>query len=495
MLRARRRIIVHRLTIDTSRGQCTNARGARSSLGTQGNPGAETHTFLYCAARSQTGIVDASGDTGVTSTPGFCVTARIHFEGSLFMAGNRCLTYLAPGRVEVQDWDYPKLETLAGRRLDHGAILKVLASGICGGDLNLVRGRKSPALAAPYRLGHEVTGEVLEVGRDVEVIKPGDIVSVPFVIACGRCNKCKEGYTHHCELLGPGHAAPDYGYSLLGGQAEYIAVPYADFNLLRYPHRDEALERLLDFALLADLFPTGYHGALSAGVVTGARALVAGAGPVGLACATACFLLGAAVVFVADFNRDRLAQAASFGCVPIDLGEQPDIRAAVHATTRTTSDVDAAIDCVGFAARGHGSSDDGDGGDSLLNTLIEVVRPAGRVALLGEYVTEDLGAPTAAARRGRLPLDVGVSWARSHVVVTGRCPVMRYNGRLMRLLQHERVPFARHVNATPIPLERGPQAYREMEAGAAVKFVLDPHGAIARGRAAMAASTAKAVGS
>jgi glutathione-independent formaldehyde dehydrogenase len=411
------------------------------------------------------------------------------------MAGNRCLVYLAPGRVEVQGWDYPKLETPAGRRIDHGAILKVLASGICGGDLNLVRGRKRPALPAPYRLGHEVTGEVLEVGRDVEMIKRGDIVSVPFVIACGRCNKCKEGYTHHCELLGPGHAAPDYGYSVLGGQAEYIAVPYADFNLLRYPHRDEALERLLDFALLADLFPTGYHGAVSAGVVTGSRALVAGAGPVGLACATACFLLGAAVVFIADFNRARLEQAASFGCVPIDLGENRDIRSAVHATTRTTSDVDAAIDCVGFAASGHGSPEDGDAGDSLINTLIEVVRPAGRLALLGEYVMEDLGAATGSARRGRLPVDVGLSWTRSHVVVTGRCPVMRYNGRLMRLLQHGRVPFARHVNATPISLEEGPNAYRQMDAGAAAKYVLDPHGVIARRSKAKATVEAGASGS
>lgn len=406
------------------------------------------------------------------------------------MAGNRCLVYISPGTVEVQDWDYPKLETPTGRRLAHGAILKVLASGICGGDLNLVRGRKRPALPAPYRLGHEVTGEVLEVGRDVEVIKPGDIVSVPFVIACGRCNKCKEGYTHHCEYLGPGHAKPDYGYSLLGGQAEYIAVPYADFNLLRYPHRDEALEKLLDFALLADLFPTGYHGALSAGVTTGSRAFVAGAGSVGLACATACFLLGAAVVFVGDLNRTRLQQAASFGCVPIDLGETQDIRAAVQATTRTTSDVDAAIDCVGFAARDHGSDADGSGVSALLSALIEVVRPAGRVALLGEYVTEDLGAPTASARRGRLPLDVGASWAKSHIVATGRCPVMRYNGRLMRLLQHDRVPLAQHVNATPIPLEQGPQAYLEMAEGAAVKYILDPHGVIARRKAATAAAAA-----
>lgn len=411
------------------------------------------------------------------------------------MGGNRCLVYLAPGRVEVQDWDFPKLETPAGRRLDHGAILKVLASGICGGDLNLVRGRKRPILPAPYRLGHEVTGEVLEVGRDVEVIAPGDIVSVPFVIACGRCNKCREGYTHHCELLGPGHAAPDYGYSLLGGQAQYIAVPYADFNLLRYPHRDEALERLLDFSLLADLFPTGYHGALSAGIVTGSRALVAGAGPVGLACASACFLLGAAVVFVADFNRARLEQAASFGCVPIDLGGNPDIRSAVHATTRTTSDVDAAIDCVGFSASGHRHADGADGAGSLLNTLIEVVRPAGRVAILGEYVTEDLGAATPSSRRGRLPLDVGVSWTRSHVIATGRCPVMRYNGRLMRLLQHRRVPFASQVNATAIPLEEGPDAYRQMEAGAAVKFVLDPHGVMAGGRSATAAVEAGSAGS
>ena len=411
------------------------------------------------------------------------------------VTANRCVVYVAPGKVEVQGWDYPRLETpIGGRRLEHGAILKVLASGICGGDLNLVRGRKRPALPAPYRLGHEVTGEVLEVGRDVEIIKPADIVSVPFVIACGRCNKCKEGYTAHCEYIGPDHAQPDYGYSLLGGQAEYIAVPYADFNLLRYPHQDEALDKLLDFALLADLFPTGYHGALSAGVTTGSRAFVAGAGPVGLACASACFLLGAAVVFVGDFNRERLRQAASFGCVPVDLGQTDDIRSMVHATTRTTSDVDAAIDCVGFAAQGHGREADGSAAATLLNSLIEVVRPAGRVAILGEYIADDLGARTASARRGRFGLDLAATWAKSHVVVTGRCPVMRYNGRLMRLLQHDRISFARHVNAIPVPLEQAAEAYRKMEEGVAAKYVLDPHGAIASRQSMAPATVARGAG-
>src|ERR1700704_532427 len=211
------------------------------------------------------------------------------------MPSNRGLAYMGPGKVEIQSIDFPKLE-IGSRKCQHGVILKIVSTNICGSDQHMVRGRTT----APHGLilGHEITGEVIEAGRDVEYIKLGDICSVPFNIACGRCRNCKEGKTGICLNVNPARPGAAYGYvdmgGWIGGQAEYVMVPYGDFNLLPFPDRDQAMHKIRDLALLSDIFPTGYHGAFTAGVTTGSGAYVAGAGPVGLACAGSGPLLGAA---------------------------------------------------------------------------------------------------------------------------------------------------------------------------------------------------------
>jgi glutathione-independent formaldehyde dehydrogenase len=236
------------------------------------------------------------------------------------MASNRGVAYMGTGKVEVQSIDFPKLQ-LGTRQCHHGVILKIVSTNICGSDQHMVRGRTT----APKGLilGHEITGEVIEAGRDVEYIKVGDLVSVPFNIACGRCRNCKEGKTGICLNVNPARPGAAYGYvdmgGWVGGQAEYVMVPYADFNLLKFPDRDQAMAKIRDLTLLSDIFPTGYHGAVTAGVGPGMIVYVAGAGPVGLACAAACQLLGAAVVIVGDMIPQRLAQARSFGCETVDL--------------------------------------------------------------------------------------------------------------------------------------------------------------------------------
>src|SRR5271168_874767 len=236
------------------------------------------------------------------------------------MASNRGVAYMGPGVVEIHSIDFPKL-ALGNRKCEHGVILKIVSTNICGSDQHMVRGRTT----APKGLilGHEITGEVIEAGRDVEFIKVGDLVSVPFNIACGRCRNCKEGRTGICLNVNTSRPGAAYGYvdmgGWVGGQAEYVMVPFADFNLLKFPDKDRAMEKIKDLALLSDIFPTGYHGAVTAGVTTGSTVYVAGAGPVGLACAEACRLLGAAVTIVGDMIPERLAQAKSFGCETIDL--------------------------------------------------------------------------------------------------------------------------------------------------------------------------------
>src|SRR5689334_8244489 len=219
------------------------------------------------------------------------------------MASNRGLAYMGPGKVEVQSIDFPKL-TLGSRKCEHGVILKIVATNICGSDQHMVRGRTTAP--SGMILGHEITGEIIEKGRDVEFLNVGDLVSVPFNIACGRCRNCKEGKTGICLNVNPARPGAAYGYvdmgGWVGGQADYVMSPYADFNLLKFPDKAQAMAKIKDLTLLSDIFPTGYHGAVTAGVTTGSTVYVAGAGPVGLACAEACRLLGAAVVIVGDMN-------------------------------------------------------------------------------------------------------------------------------------------------------------------------------------------------
>ena len=283
------------------------------------------------------------------------------------MAGNRGVAYMGPGKVEIQETDYPTFQLqdgpgvhpdAVGRECHHGVILKIVSTNICGSDQHMVRGRTT----APEGLilGHEITGEIVEKGRDVEFLEEGDLVSIPFNIACGRCRNCKERKTGICLNTNPDRPGAAYGYVDMGGwpggQAEYVMVPYADFNCLKFPDKDAAMEKIVDLTMLSDIFPTGYHGCVTAGVTTGSTVYVAGAGPVGLAAAHSAQLLGASVVIVGDLIPERLKQAESFGCVPLDVtkGDPGDQIAEILGTP----EVDCGVDAVGFEARGHGEHAD-----------------------------------------------------------------------------------------------------------------------------------------
>ena len=394
-------------------------------------------------------------------------------------ASNRGVVYMGPGQVAVHSIDYPEL-ALGSRRCEHGAILKVIATNICGSDQHMVRGRTTAPVGLV--LGHEITGEIVEIGRDVEFVKVGDVCSVPFNIACGRCRNCKEGKTGICLNVNPARPGAAYGYvdmgGWIGGQAEYVMVPYADFNLLPFPDRDQAMAKIADLALLSDIFPTGYHGAFTAGVTTGSVAYVAGAGPVGLACAASCLLLGAAVVVVGDLNPERLAQARSFGCETIDLTKDASLPEQLEQILGVP-EVDAAIDCVGFEARGHGHDSSVEQPATVLNAAMAITRAGGAIGIPGLYVTDDPGGVDQNARIGSLGLRIGLGWAKSLTFTTGQCPVMRYHRGLMQAILHDRVKIAKAVNATVISLDDAPSGYRDFDKGAAKKFLLDPHGLVA----------------
>src|SRR5215469_7769425 len=292
------------------------------------------------------------------------------------MAENRGVAYLGTGKAEVRNIDFPKMEH-GSRKLEHAVILKIVATNICGSDQHMVRGRTTAPIG--MILGHEITGEIIEKGNDVEFLDIGDLVSVPFNIACGKCRNCKVGQTGICLNVNPARAGGAYGYvdmgGWIGGQAEYVMVPYADFNVLKFPDRDKAMSKIKDLALLSDIFPTGYDGAFRARVTTGSTVYVAGAGPVGLACAEACHLLGAAVVIVGDMNASRLDQARSFGCETIDLRRDGDLGEEAPAT--------------------------------VLNGLMGVTRAGGSIGIPLLYVTDDPGSKDKNAQKGVLGVRIG----------------------------------------------------------------------------------------
>src|SRR3989442_201547 len=292
------------------------------------------------------------------------------------MAGNKAVAYMGPREVQVQTIDYPELVLKdgpgvnpknVGRKCEHGVILQIVSSNICGSDQHMVRGRTT----APKGLilGHEITGEVIEVGRDVEYIKKGDLCSVPFNIA--------------------------------------------------------------------------------------------GAGPVGLACAHSAQFLGAAVVIVGDLIPERLAQAHSFGCETVDVskGNIPDQIEQLLGVP----EVDAAVDCVGFEARGHGADSGHEAPATVLNSVMEVARAGASIGIPGLYVTGDPGGIDEDAKVGSLKIRIGLGWAKSHVFTTGQCPVMRYHRGLMSAILHDRVQIAKAVNATVISLGDAPQGYKDFD--------------------------------
>src|SRR5215212_7474620 len=396
------------------------------------------------------------------------------------MASNRGVAYIKPGVVEIQSIDFPKLvNPTNNKKAEHGVILKIVSTNICGSDQHMVRGRTTAP--AGLVLGHEITGEVIEVGRDVEFFKKGDIASVPFNIACGRCRNCFEGKTGVCLTVNPARPGAAYGYvdmgGWVGGQAEYVMVPYADFNLLKFPDRDEAMAKIKDLTLLSDIFPTGYHGAVTAGVKPGAVVYVAGAGPVGLACAASCHLLGAAVVIVGDMIKDRLKQAKSFGCEIIDLTKPASLAEQIENIVGVP-EVDCSIDCVGFEAHGQGKDAKVERPATVLNSIMEVTRAGGALGIPGLYVTGDPGGVDDNAKIGMLGIRIGLGWAKSHHFTTGQCPVMRYHRQLMNCILHDKIQIAKATNVTVISLEQAAQGYKDFDAGAARKYVLDPHGMI-----------------
>ncbi len=391
---------------------------------------------------------------------------------------NRVVTYMGPKKLEIQNVEFPKLVGPKGRKCEHGVILKIVVTNICGSDQHIYRGRFP--VPQGMVLGHEMTGEVIEVGRDVEFIKKGDLCSVPFNVSCGRCRNCMERHTDVCMNVNDEIDCGAYGFNLggwQGGQADYMMVPYADWNLLKFPDKDRAMAKIKDLAFLSDILPTGFHGCVAAGATWGSSVYIAGAGPVGRAAAAGARLLGASCIVVGDTDKQRLEVVKKAGYQTVDLASStplPDQIEAIYGKR----EVDCGVDCVGFEAHGHGPGAEDDPA-AVLNGLFEVVRAGGGMGIPGIYTAGDSEAKNETIRKGAYQLDFGKAWIKSPSLVAGQAPIKKYNRQLMEAILWDRMPYLGEVmNVEVVPLDKAVDAYRLFDEGSPKKYIIDPHNSL-----------------
>src|SRR3984885_10764566 len=224
----------------------------------------------------------------------------------------QALVYNGPRDVSVKNVPDAKIE----RPTD--LLVKITTTNICGSDLHMYEGRTD--MESGRILAHENLGQVIEIGEAVNRVKVGDWVCLPFNIACGFCKNCERGLTGFCLTANPGNAGAAYGFAGMGpysgGQAEYLRVPFGDFNCLVLPA--DAEEKQNDYVMLSDIFPTGYHATELACVRPGDSVVIYGAGPVGLMAALSASIKGASKVMVVDSHPDRLKLAEKMGAIPVD---------------------------------------------------------------------------------------------------------------------------------------------------------------------------------
>ncbi len=364
----------------------------------------------------------------------------------------KAVVYKSPRTVTVENLDDPRIEQPTD------VIVKITTTNICGSDLHMYEGRTS---AEPEMvMGHENLGVVQDVGQAVSRIAPGDRVSVPFNIACGTCQNCNRGWTSFCLRTNPtdGVDGAAYGYANMGpyrgGQAEYLRVPFADFNLLTLPEGDEHEN---DFAMLSDIFPTGFHGAALANVRAGDRVAVFGAGPVGLMAAHSSLLRGATEVFVVDKEKDRLRLAADVGAIPIDFGEVDPVEAILEATNGVGTE--KGIEAVGYQAHDPTGEEHP---ELVLDNLVKVVRTAGSIGVVGVYMPEDPGATDDRAKEGRIGFDYGTFFTKGQRMGTGQAPVKRYNRELRDLIIAGRARPS-WIVSHELSLDEAPSAYEHFD--------------------------------
>ncbi|HEY2195991.1 MAG TPA: glutathione-independent formaldehyde dehydrogenase [Actinomycetospora sp.] len=363
----------------------------------------------------------------------------------------KAVVYKDAHSVAVEEVDDPRLEAPTD------ALVRITTTAICGSDLHMYEGRTVAETGIVF--GHENMGIVEEVGSGVTRIREGDRVSLPFNVGCGFCRNCLAGKTAFCLTTNPGYAGAAYGYvgmgPYTGGQAEYLRVPFADFNALVLPPGDEHEN---DFAMLADIFPTGYHATVLADLNPGETIAVFGAGPVGLMAAYSAVIKGASKVFVVDKVASRLELAEQIGAIPIDFSAADPVEQIIDRTDGVGAD--KGVDAVGYQATAQSGEEQP---AVVLNQLVDAVRHTGRLGVVGLYLPQDPGAPDENAANGRLLFNVGRFFEKGQKMGTGQADAKAYNAQLRDLIVAGRVTPS-FVVSKEVPLEEAPDAYARFDA-------------------------------
>ena len=363
----------------------------------------------------------------------------------------KAVVYNGSRDVSVTDVPDPQIE----RPTD--VIVKITSSNVCGSDLHMYEGRTD--FETGRTLGHENMGEVIEVGDAVDRIKVGDRVSVPFNVACGYCENCERGFTGACLTMNPGTAGAAYGFAAMGpwqgGQAEYLRVPYADFNCLWLP--EDAQEKENDYAMLADIFPTGYHATELTGMKPGESVVVYGSGPVGLMAAYSAILKGASRVMVVDRHPDRLRLAEQIGAIPVDDSKGDPVEQVLELTDGKGAD--NGCECVGYQAH---DAEGHEHPNMTMNNLVKSVRATGGIGAVGVFMPQDPAGPDKLAKQGQIAFDWGLLWFKGQRVGTGQANVKAYN-RYLRNLIHEGRAKPSFIVSHELALDEAPDAYKNFD--------------------------------
>jgi len=342
------------------------------------------------------------------------------------------VVYQGPHDVAVEEVDEPTIEH------ENDVVIDITTTAICGSDLHMYEGRTSAEEGIVF--GHENMGTVTEVGDAVSTLEEGDRIVAPFNVACGFCKNCENGKTGFCTNVNPGFAGGAYGYVAMGpykgGQAEKLRIPYADFNALKLPEGDAHED---SFSLLADIFPTGWHGTRLANLEPGDSVAVFGGGPVGLMAAYSADLQGASEIYVVDRVPSRLELAEDHcNATAINFEEGDPVEQIIDEHGDM---VDKGVDAVGYQAIDPETDPSDDAYDParenpavVLNQLIQVVRPTGQLGIPGLYVPSDPGAPDEMAAQGRLGIDFGKLFEKGIKLGTGQCNVKSYNRKLRDMI-------------------------------------------------------------
>ena len=368
----------------------------------------------------------------------------------------KALVYHGPKKVSVDTVPDAKIEKFTD------VVIKLTTTNICGSDLHMYEGRTD--VEKGKILGHENLGEVVEVGKAVDSIKKGDKVVLPFNIGCGFCQNCERGLTGYCLTCSdpsvmPGMAGAAYGFAGMGpyagGQADYLRVPYADFNCLQLP--EDAKKREKDYVMLSDIFPTGWHATRLADLKPGESIIIYGAGPVGLMAAMSARIQGASQIFVVDGQKDRLALAKKMGATPID-DKDGDIGDRIRELTNGLG-ADCGAECIGYQCTNSAGKEVP---NLVMNSLVDAVKATGTLGVVGVFIPKDPDADDKLAKKGQIAFDFGKFWFKGQKMGTGQCNVKVYNRRLRDLIHHDKANPSMIVSHE-LPLEEAPDAYKHFD--------------------------------